>query len=561
MNRLLRFFHLENYRSELFGEDIKAALTVSVVAIPQSMAFAMIAGLNPVYGLYTAIIPLIIGSLLDSSNYMYNGPTNALCVLSASIMAGMSGVQDPLPLLFLITFVAGALQLLFGLMRLGNVVNFISHSVMVGFMTGAGLLIGMGQFYKTLGLSLPGNAAFSPLEKLLYALTHLGESNPYVLGLTALTLTIVLAAKRISKKIPGPLIAILITGGLCALFRLDGRGVSLTGEIPRGLPAFTPVVISVDRLRTVGPQALAVAIIGLVQSASIAKTLAQESGEYLNSNREFISQGIQNMVGAQFQCLPSGGSFTQSILNYYSGAKSRISGVFIGIFTALIFLFFGRFAEWIPSATLAALIMMTALNLLKVGEFKKAFSLSREEGAVAVITLLGTILLPSLNTAIYLGVIVSFIAYFKKTGEAHLRILLESDGVLEEQEHLDEDNGEPYLILQLEGILFFGNADDLSRKLSEVNGRSRIFIIRFKRVTSIDLTAAEMLRRFREGVLNRGGTVLFCGVSQGLGKVFVDSRLLKGVKEEDLFFAGNQLLQSTYKAIERARFLSGKTKY
>ena len=141
---------------------------MAVVAIPQSMAFAMIAGLNPVYGLYTAIIPVIIGSLLGSSNYMYNGPTNALCVLTSGILAGRAGVEDPLSLLFLITFVAGAIQLLSGVLRLGQVVNYISHSVMVGFMTGAGLLIAMGQFYKTLGLALPRRKPLPRGQSLFY---------------------------------------------------------------------------------------------------------------------------------------------------------------------------------------------------------------------------------------------------------------------------------------------------------------------------------------------------------------------------------------------------------
>ena len=208
---------------------------------------------------------------------MYNGPTNALCVLTSGILAGRAGVEDPLSLLFLITFVAGAIQLLSGVLRLGQVVNYISHSVMVGFMTGAGLLIAMGQFYKTLGLVLPaGN--HSPVDKVYFTLTHLSHTNPYALGMTLLTLAVVFLARRINKLLPGPLLAILVTGGLCALFSLDTRGVILTGVIPRGLPAFTPVALDPAGIRSVASDALAVAIIGLVQSSSIARSLAQESG-------------------------------------------------------------------------------------------------------------------------------------------------------------------------------------------------------------------------------------------------------------------------------------------
>ena len=557
MNRVLKFFHLQNYSTLLLGEDAKAAITVAVVAIPQSMAFAMIAGLNPVYGLYTAIIPVILGSLMGSSNYMYNGPTNALCVLTSGILAGHAGVDDPLSMLFLITFTAGCIQALSGLLRLGHVVNYISHSVMVGFMTGAGLLIAMGQFYKILGMVLPeGN--HSPVDKVYFTLTHLGEMNPYALGLTLLTLAVVFIARRINKLLPGPLIAILITGGLCALFSLEGRGVSLTGNIPQGLPAFRPIPLSLKLMGHVSSDALAVAIIGLVQSSSIARSLAQESGDKINANREFISQGILNIAGAQFQCLPAGGSFTQSFLNYYSGAKSRISGILIGVFTALIFLFFGRFARWIPSATLATLIMMTAINLLKVKEVKKAFALSRAEGIVAIVTLLGTIFLPSLNWAIYLGVISSFIVYFRSSSEAQVKILKEKEGSLEERRLRDARSYEPYLVVQLEGILFFGNSGDLEMKLSRLSEKSRVFVIRFKRVSSIDLTCVEVLRRFLKGIRARGGHVLFCGISQGMGEILIESGLLEGVKDEDLFFSGMQLHQSTYQAIKRAEDLFKK---
>ena len=312
-------------------------------------------------------------------------------------------------------------------------------------------------------------------------------------------------------------------------------------------------------MRSVASDALAVAIIGLVQSSSIARSLAQESGEKLNPNREFISQGILNMAGAQFQCLPAGGSFTQSFLNYYSGAKSRISGILIGVFTALIFLFFGRYAQWIPSATLAALIMMTAINLLKIKEVKKAFALSRGEGIVAMVTLLGTIFLPSLNWAIYLGVISSFIVYFRNSSDAHVRILSENEGVLEERSLREARNYHPCLIIQLEGILYFGNAGDLESKLGRLSDSARIYIVRFKRVTSVDLTCVEVLRRFLAGVRAGGGKVLFCGISQGMGKILIESGLLEDVKDEDLFFSGKQLHQSTYQAIERARSLLEKS--
>lgn len=552
MKKVLKFLQLENYNRYLLTEDLKTSLTVAVVAIPQSMAYAMIAGLNPVYGLYTSIVTVIIGSLLGSSNYLINGATNTMSILVAGVFAGMSGTEDPLAILFLVTFLAGVLQFLFGVLKLGNVVDFISHSVMVGFMTGAGVIIAMGQFYKTLGLKL-GEGHHSPVNKVIFAFSHLGEINLYALGLAVLTIVIIIGAKKIDRRLPGPLLSILITGGLAALFKLDAKGVYLTGDIPQGLPDFLAVKFRLDWITEFAPDALAIAIIGLVESCSIARSMAQESDEKLNANREFMAQGVQNMVGSHFQCFPAAGSFTRSALNYYNGAKSRMSGIFTGVFTAVIFVFFGRYASWIPSASLAAIIMLTAFNLLKIEDMKKAFALSRGEGLVALITMVGTIVLPELTWAVYTGVIVSFVVYFKNSSEVRVKLLSEIDGTLEERSLKEANEHSRYMIIQLEGSLYFGNTNDLETKLSSLIGKSQVFIIRFKRVSSIDLTCVEAIHRFMTKVESQGGEVIFCGVSNGLGETLIESKLLHGVNKEDVFFSGDQLHQSTRSAIEKAK--------
>ncbi|EGW36696.1 SulP family inorganic anion transporter, partial [Desulfosporosinus sp. OT] len=318
---------IREYKKEYFSKDLIAALTVAVVAIPQSMAYALIAGVSPVYGLYTAIVSAILGSAFGSSKQLVTGPTNAICLLVAGGMRNYMGLDNAYQMLFLMTFIVGILQMIFGIIKLGKAINFVSHTVIVGFTAGAGILIALGQLNTILSISIKNSAQMSTMEKLYYVITHIGQTNLYALGLGLMTMAIILICKRVNKNLPGALIGIIVPISLILLFELDKKGVKLTGTIPSSLPPFQMVQFSLSSIQNVFSGALAIAVIGLVEAISISKSIASTSRQKINANQEFIGQGIANTVSSFFQCFPSSGSFTRSAINYHNGAVSRLSGI------------------------------------------------------------------------------------------------------------------------------------------------------------------------------------------------------------------------------------------
>ena len=344
---------IKSYNAHAAKRDIIAALTVAVVAIPQSMAYAIIAGVNPVYGLYTAIISTIVGSVFGSSNHLVAGPTNAISLLVASGMRNYMGLSNAYEMLFLLTFMTGAIQLLFGVIRLGKAVNYVSHAVIVGFMSGAGVLIALCQLNALLGISIKNSAQMATMEKVYYVITHLGNINPYAASIGIITIVIIVVCKVIHKSIPGSLISVLMTSGIVVLFALDQKGIKLTGNIPTSLPPFKMLTFNLESAQKLFSSAIAIAVIGLVEAISISKSISAESRQKIDANQEFIGQGLANVVGSFFQCFAGSGSFTRSAINFYSGAATRIAAILSGIFVGVVLLFFSPYAKYISTPALA----------------------------------------------------------------------------------------------------------------------------------------------------------------------------------------------------------------
>ncbi|MDR3543960.1 MAG: SulP family inorganic anion transporter, partial [Desulfosporosinus sp.] len=335
---------IKGYKKENFRKDLIAALTVTVVGIPQYMAYALIAGVSPVYGLYTGIIAAIVGSAFGCSNQLITGPTNAICLITASAMIRYMGFPNAYQMLFLMTFIVGVLQVIYGAIKLGKVIDFVSHTVLIGFTAGAGILIALGQVNTLLGMSIKDSAAMSTMEKMYYIITHINQTNYYALGLGVMTMAIIVICKKISKNLPGALIGITVPIFFILMFALEKKGVKLTGTIPSALPPFKMVQFSLASAKNIFSGAFAISIIGLVEAISISKAISTNTRQKIDSNQEFIGQGISNIVASFFQCFPSSGSFSRSAINYVNGAVTRFSGILSGVFVALVLLFFAPYA-------------------------------------------------------------------------------------------------------------------------------------------------------------------------------------------------------------------------
>ncbi|AET67377.1 sulfate permease-like transporter, MFS superfamily [Desulfosporosinus orientis DSM 765] len=551
-----------NYKKEYFSKDLIAALTVAVVVIPQSMAYALIAGVNPVYGLYTAIVSTIIASAFGSSNHAIAGPTNAIALLVAGSMAPYMAQENAYEMLFLMTFMVGILQILFGVVKLGKVINFVSHSVVIGFTAGAGVLIGLGQLSTLLGMSIKGSSHMSTMEKFYYVITHLSQTNIYALGLGLMTMAIIIVCKKINNKLPGALIGIIIPIIFIILFSLDQKGVKLTGFIPSSLPPFKMLVFDVSVVRNLFGGAVAISIIGLVEAIAISKSIATTSRQKIDANQEFIAQGLANAGGSFFQCFAGSGSFTRSAINYQSGAVTRLAGMMSGVVVALVLLFFAPYAQYIPSPCLAGVILVIAYNMVDKKEIKHIIKAGKfkSDSLAMMATCIATIVLPHLDVAIYTGIAISIALYLKDTNKAPMKILVPSEGingsVIEKEVRAIKEKMD-ILIIQLEGNLFFGSAEDLQAKLDDLVDKSKVFILRMKYVANIDLTALGVLKVFIRTVKESGGMIIFSGVKSEFSSLLMNTHMNSDVGEDNIFMSENEIFASSTNALERARTIIG----
>ena len=549
---------IKTYKKEYFSKDLIAALTVAVVAIPQSMAYALIAGVNPVYGLYTAIVSTIIASVFGSSKHLVAGPTNAIALLVAGSMRNYMGLDNAYQLLFLMTFLVGALQILFGVMKMGKAINYVSHTVIVGFSAGAGVLIALGQLNTLLSISIKNSAQMPTTLKFYYVITHLSQTNLYALGLGLMTIAIILICKRINKNLPGALIGIIIPIIFIIVFALEQKGVKLTGYIPSSLPPFKMVQFNIGSIKDVFSGAIAISIIGLVEAISISKTIASTSRQKIDANQEFIAQGLANAVSSFFQCFPGSGSFTRSAINYHNGAVTRFAGIMSGVVVALVLVFFAPFAKYIPSPCLAGVLILTGYSLMDKKEIKKVLKVGKfkSDSIAMCVTFLATILSPDLDYAIYLGIALSIVLYLKDTNQVPVKLLVPSQGKgsqIIEQEIESIKGKVDVLIIQLEGNLYFGSAYDLEERLDSLVDKAKVFILRMKYVSTIDLTSLNALKIFIRTVKEAGGIIIVSGVTSEFSTMLKNSNLVSDLDIDNIFMAENEIFASSTNALERAR--------
>jgi SulP family sulfate permease len=528
---------LRRYGGRRFRADLIAGLTVAVVAVPQSMAYALIAGVPVQYGLYASIVPTIVACLWGSSAHLVTGPTTAVSLVVFTSLAELAPAGTPhyIELALLLAFIVGVIQLGMGLFRLGVFLNFVSHSVILGFSSGAAVLIGFKQIPNFIGLQLEKSGSLpSVLGEMLRRLT---EIHAMTLALGLLTIVIIVALKKIRPRWPGTLMAMLLTSLLVGLFNLSEQGVAVVGAIPRSLPPWhLPDVGWNENFSRLIPGALAIAILGLVEAASISKAIAGQTHQRVNMNQEFLGQGLANLAAGLFSGYPGSGSFTRSAINFRSGGKTPMSGIISGVSVALIVLAAAPFAAHLPVSALAGALLVIATEMIKVSDIKRAMRSTRNDAAVLVITFLATLFL-SIEFAVYVGALLSIGLHLKTT--SHPRIYSTVP---------DLDSGKMVAaghekmccqmdIVRIEGSIFFGSSDfvleDLQRRLKSHPDMSCL-LIRMHQVNNFDASGVHVLEQIVAQVGVRGGGLYFSGVNARVFQVFKNSGLLRELGESHI---------------------------
>ncbi|MEC7948394.1 MAG: SulP family inorganic anion transporter [Myxococcota bacterium] len=511
VKRFLPFLSSRPARASALGRDALAALATTFLAIPQGVAYAMIAGLPPVMGLYASVVPTIIGSLFRSSRHVVSGPTNAVSLLVGGAVGALA--QDlgaaPAEVALSMAMMVGLMQLGAGLLRLGTVVDYISSSVVLGYITGAGVLIGIGQLPNLTGTT---GAHGDVVTQVAGWLAGLHGVNPTAVAVAVSTASLVVALRRLGQRVPGELIALVVATAACVGLGLSDR-LAVVGDlspVPASLPPLTAPAILEPRLLMV---ALAATVLSLVESSSLARSIADRTGDRLDLSVEFAGQGLSNIAAAFTGGYPVSGSLARSALNHSAGAQTRWSGVLCGVFVAAGLLLGGPLIERVPIAALAGLLLVVAHRLVNVSRIRQTFRAGRADALAFLGTLAGTWAL-RLDHAIYLGVSISIVLFLRRARLLVVRELrVDTSGRLREVATEGASPATCVRVVHVEGPLFFGAAGELRDALGAMAGDGvGALVVRLKRAQGMDLTTATALAAIAEGLAEQGRHLVLVGM-------------------------------------------------
>jgi sulfate permease, SulP family len=553
------FDSLRRYRVADARSDLLAGLTVSAVAVPQAMAYAMIIGVPPIYGLYTAIVMTAIGALFDSSRQLINGPTNAISIAVLSAVAAISPPEQRLATIFLMTFMIGLIQLGISLFRLGDLTRYISHSVIVGFTFGAGSLLVIDQMKNLLGMRAMGDAHDHLLVRFWLSMTEGGGLHPETTLVGLGSIALVLALRAIKRRLgwalmPDLFIAVCVMAGLCAWLDLDQRGVKVVGAIPAALPGFQLPAFDAVQMESVAGGALAIALLGLLEAISMAKAIASVTRQKLDMNQQCLSEALANLGGSFFQCIPGSGSLTRSAINQQAGAVTQWSGVISAVGVAAIMLVFAPYAQYLPKATLAGILLVVSYGMVDWQSLAYHWRATRFDAAIVGVTAFSAVAI-SVEFCVMIGVLMSFMLTVPRAGRMLLtQFVIGAEGYTHER--LPGDVPCPrLLIFGLEGELFFGASSALERHFESIESRvgpeTQVIVLRLKRVRNPDAVALAELEHFLVRMKARQVRVLMCGVHRDLHGVMERVGLVERIGEQ-IFLEQPVRQTSTMRAIQHA---------
>jgi SulP family sulfate permease len=514
---------LRQYSWSALGRDALAGLTVAMIAVPQAMAYATLAGLPPQVGLYTAIVMTAVGALLDSSRQLINGPTNAISIALLSALAVIPE-GDRLSAAVGLAFLVGTVQLGIALLRLGDLTRFVSHSVIVGFTLGASVLLVLDQTKNLLGLPGRGSGEDHFLKRFWLSVTT-GSVHLPTLLLGVGTMTIVQLVRLLNRTlrrrgfrfpIPQHLVAIIVMATLVWAWRLDERqGVEIVGAVPAAMPSLQLPELPWARIRLLAGNAMAIAVLGLLEAVAMAKAIARRTGQKLDLNQQCLSEGAANLAGSFFQCIPGSGSLTRSAVNQQAGAVSQWSGVFAAVAVAGMVLLFAPLARYIPRAALAGLLMLAAYRMVDPRQLLFHIRATRFDAGVVLVTALSAVLI-SVEFCIVVGVALSFALYIPRAAHVQLSQLTATPDGQTQVRRPDEPPCPQLLLFDLEGELFFGAEAELEKHFSAIDqavgDRVRVVVLSLVRARNPDAVFLNLLATFTAKLRARQVVLLLTGV-------------------------------------------------
>ncbi len=558
LNKFLPFLDWPRVTGDTFRADLIAGLTVSLVAIPQSLAYAQLAGVPAYYGLYAAFIPTIIGALFGSSRLLSTGPVAMTSLLTAASVAQLAphGSELFYSYVILLALLSGIFQIAFGVMRMGVMLNFLSQPVLMGFINAAAIIIGLSQLPAMLGI--PSKQTKHFLVDIWHVVAHLNEMHglSLVFGLTAMLM--LAGFKRRAPKLPGVLITVTLLTIISYLVGYADMGGRVVGEIPQGLPSFSVPPLDWHASTALMPAAFVIALISFMEAMSSSKVIAIKTRVAWNENQELIGQGLAKVAAAFSHSMPVSGSFSRSALNLSSDAATGLSSLFSAAFVVLTLLFFTPLLYHLPKPVLSAIIMVAVSNLVDFSVIKKAWKAGRDDGLAAVITFGSTLLFaPNIQNGILTGIMLSLALLLYRMMKPRIALLgMLPDGSLRDLQRL----GLPQLHLRLsalrfDGALRFVNVsyfEDAILKLERDNPDLKYILIAGGGINAIDASGIEMLSNLIPRFKGNGIVIVFSGLKHQVLETMTVTGLTDKIGAANLFGSDQEALNSIMPLLDQA---------
>ncbi|MGY5353322.1 SulP family inorganic anion transporter [Wenyingzhuangia sp. IMCC45467] len=532
---------LPKYNKTFFNGDVFAGITVGVLLIPQGMAYAMIAGLPPVFGLYAALVPQIIYAVMGTSKQLAVGPVAMDSLLVASSLSALSitSLDDYISMAVFLALFTGVIQLLMGFLKMGFLVNFLSKPVISGFTSAVAIVIGGSQIKNITGAS--GTSDIITTLKEVHLIT-------LVIGVSAIV--IIFLVKKYLPKVPSALLVVFLGVVITYVFNLHEFGVEIVKEIPKGLPVFHWPSFSKSPILTLTPMALTLALVGYIEASSIAKSLDEKNEEdQVDANQELKAMGLSNIAGSFFQSFPVTGGFARTAVNYQAGAKTGMASLISALVVGLTLLFFTPLFYYLPMAVLGAMILVSVFNLIDLEYPKELYKYQKDEFYLLLITFAFTLFLGIIQ-GVLVGIIVSLLLIIYKSSQPHIAVLARvgnSNYFKNIARFPSIKEREDLLIIRFDAQLYFGNKDYFKKRLYQLINKKKntikAVIINAEAITYIDSTATTMLIRFIKELKQQQIKIMITGAIGPTRDILFKNGIIAVLGKDNLFVR-------TYEAVD-----------
>lgn len=524
----------------ILAADLLAGITVSMVAIPQSLAYAQLAGMPPIHGLYAAFIPTIVGAVFGSSKQLSTGPVAMTSLLTAASVAPLAAPASEqfYAYVILLALLSGIFQIAFGVLRVGVLLNFLSHPVLMGFINAAAIIIALSQLPTLLGIAAPRTDHF--LLDIFAVLKEIETAHPLSLAFGAASILALIVFKQRAPKLPGVLLTVAVATAVSYAIGFEGKGGQVVGMVPRGLPTLTVPPLDWQASVALLPASFVIALISFMEAMSSAKVIAIRTREPWNENRELIGQGLAKVAAAFCQSMPVSGSFSRSALNLAANAKSLLSSVIAALFVVLTLLFLTPLLYHLPKTVLAGIIMMAVVNLVNIRIIRNAWKANIGDGISGLTTFAATLIFaPNIQNGILTGILLSLALLLYRLMRPRIVPLGLAHGELRDaRRHEIEPLGPRLGALRFDGALLFVNVSYFEDALLEIERSNRELthiLIKCNGINQLDASGVEMLLNLVTRFKNSGITLAFCGLKHQVYDVMARTSLVDEIGAGNIY--------------------------